>query len=42
MNVFLAGWFILVGLILLGGSIEKAAETYANRSCTATLEKGKP
>jgi hypothetical protein len=42
MNGFLAGWFIFVGLIFLGDSIETAAETYANRSCTAAPEKGQP
>jgi hypothetical protein len=40
MNGFLAGWFIFVGLIFLGDSIEASAETYANRSCTAAPEKG--
>jgi hypothetical protein len=40
MNGFLAGWFIFVGLIFLGDSIEIAAETYANRSCTAAPTEG--
>jgi hypothetical protein len=36
MNV-IAGWLVFVGLVLLGSSIEKSANTIATHQCQAKL-----
>ena len=38
MNIF-AGWLVMVGLLLLGSSIEKAANTIATHKCEAKLKE---
>ena len=34
----IAGWFVTIGLMLLGSSIEKAADTIATHQCQAKLK----
>jgi hypothetical protein len=34
----IAGWFVMLGLVLLGSSIEKSANTIATHQCPAKLE----
>jgi hypothetical protein len=38
MNV-IAGWLVMMGLVLLGLSIEKAADTIATQQCQAKLKE---
>ena len=35
----LAGWLVMIGLILLGSSIEKAADTIATHQCQAKIKE---
>ena len=35
----IAGWFVMLGLVLLGSSIEKAADTIATHQCQAKIKE---